>query len=97
MEAIQDLEILLSWHLRDRILTDKDNQRLLNGVGAQMDRERLLTFLHVPGVAPTNNRAERLLRPVVIARKVSQCSKNHAGAHARSALLSAIYTAKTVR
>lgn len=94
MEAIQDLEILLSWHLRDRILTDKDNQRLLNGIGEQMDRERLLTFLHVPGVEPTNNRAERLLRPAVIARKVSQCSKNAAGAHATSAFLSVIHTAK---
>jgi hypothetical protein len=93
-EAIQDIEILLSWHLRDRILTDKENQRLLNGIGEQMDRKRLLTFLHVPGVEPTNNRAERLLRPAVIARKVSQCSKNEAGAYATSAFLSVIQTAK---
>jgi transposase len=94
MEAILDLEILLSWHLRDRILADVDNQRLLDGIGAQMNRDRLLTFLHVPGVEPTNNRAERLLRPAVIARKVSQCSKNEAGAYATSAFLSVIQTAK---
>ena len=94
MEAILDLEILLDWHLRDRILPDKDNQRLLNGIGEQMNRDRLLTFLHVPGVEPTNNRAERLLRPAVIARKVSQCSKNEAGAYATSAFLSVIQTAK---
>lgn len=93
-QGILDLEVLLSWHLRDRILTDKDNQRLLNGIGEQMDRERLLTFLHVPGVEPTNNRAERLLRPAVIARKVSQCSKNEAGAYATAAFLSVIQTAK---
>jgi transposase len=94
LEAIQDLEVLLSWHLRDRILKDKDNQRLLNGIGEQMDNERLLTFLNVQGVEPTNNRAERLLRPAVIARKVSQCSKNEAGAYATSAFLSLIHTAK---
>ena len=93
-QGIEDLEILLSWHLRERILTDKDNQRLLNGIGEQMNRDRLLTFLHVPGVEPTNNRAERLLRPAVIARKVSQCSKNDAGAYATSAFLSVIQTAK---
>jgi transposase len=34
-------------------------------------RPHLLTFLHVPGVAPTNNLAERQLRPAVIARKLS--------------------------
>ncbi len=33
----------------------------------------MLRFLHEPGVEPTNNRAERALRPAVIARKVSQC------------------------
>ena len=75
-------------------MKDKDNQRLLNGIGEQMYRDRLLTFLHMPGVEPTNNRAERLLRPAVIARKVSQCSKNEAGAHATSAFLSVIHTAK---
>jgi len=93
-QGIEDLEILLSWHLRERVLTDKDNQRLLNGIGEQMRRGRLLTFLQEPGVEPTNNRAERLLRPAVIARKVSQCSKNEAGAYATSAFLSVIQTAK---
>ena len=93
-QGIEDLELLLSCHLRERVLTDKDNQRLLNGIGEQMRRGRLLTFLQEPGVEPTNNRAERLLRPAVIARKVSQCSKNEAGAYATSAFLSVIQTAK---
>ncbi len=57
-----------------------------------MDRGRLLTFLHHSGVEPTNNRAERMLRPAVIARKVSHCSKNDRGAHATSAFLSLIQT-----
>ena len=60
-------------------LTDPDNQRLLNGIGRHHDRGHLLRFLEDPQVEPTNNRAERALRPAVIARKVSQCSKNHGG------------------
>lgn len=90
--AVLDLEDRLTWHLRDRILRDDDNQRLLNGIGTQMDRGRVLTFLHEPGVEPTNNRAERMLRPAVIARKVSHCSKNERGAHATSVFLSVIQT-----
>jgi transposase len=41
----------------------------------------LLRFLEDPSIEPTNNRVERALRPTVIARKVSQCSKNEAGAN----------------
>ena len=91
---MEDIDLLLSCHLRNRTLKDKDNQRLLNGIGEQMSKGRLLTFLHEPGVEPTNNRAERMLRPAVIARKVSQCSKNDNGASATSAFLSVIHTAK---
>ena len=42
-------------------------------------REHLLTFLEVPGVAPTNNLAERQLRPAVIARKLSCGNKTESG------------------
>lgn len=94
MEKVENLAKRLTWHLRDRALKDDDNQRLLNGIGIQMDRDRILTFLHVPGVEPTNNRAERMLRPAVIARKVSHCSKNERGAYATSAFLSVIQTAR---
>ena len=93
-EKAKDLEVRLTRHLRDRILKDDDNQRLLNGIGEQMDRDRILTFLQVPGVEPTNNRAERMLRPAVIARKVSHCSKNERGAYAFSAFMSVIQTAR---
>jgi hypothetical protein len=72
-------------HLRPRRLTDPDNQRLLDGIGAQHDRGRLLRFLEDPTVEPTNNRSERALRPSVIARKVSHCSQNTAGAEAFAA------------
>ena len=65
-----DLNDELTNLLRDRTLRDPDNQRLLNGAGAQQDRGSLLRFLSEDGVEPTNNRAERDLRPAVIARKV---------------------------
>lgn len=51
-------------------------------VSACQDRGNLLRFLRVEGLEPTNNRAERALRPAVIARKVSHCSKNQRGAEA---------------
>jgi transposase len=86
----------LTAHLRDRTLRDPDNQRLLNGVGAQHDRGHVLRFLRDDAVEPTNNRAERDLRPVVIARKVSHCSKNQRGARAFEAFTSVLHTIRKV-
>jgi hypothetical protein len=88
----QRLRDALTHHLRPRILRDPDNQRLLNGIGRQHDRGHVLRFLADPQVEPTNNRAERVLRPAVIARKVSQCSKNPAGAQAFAAFKSVVQT-----
>jgi hypothetical protein len=72
----QEIEDLLTYQLRHRQLTDPDNQRLLDGIGWQHDRGRVLRFLHNPAIEPTNNRAERALRPAVIARKVSTVFQN---------------------
>ena len=91
---VQELEQKLTHHLRNRVLRDDDNQRLLNGIGGQNDRGHLLRFLFQTGVEPTNNRAERILRSAVIARKVSQCSKNQRGAKAFSAFVSVLQTAR---
>jgi transposase len=88
-----DLDDRLTHHLRDRELDDPDNQRLLDGIGAQQEAGRLLRFLVPPFVEPTNNRAERALRPAVIARKVSHCSKNQQGADAFTAFASIAQTA----
>jgi hypothetical protein len=55
------LDQKLTRHLRNRILRDDDNQRLLNGVGTQQDRGNLLRFLHEDAIEPTNNWAEREL------------------------------------
>ena len=78
-----------TYHLRDRPMSDADNWRLQN-LGWHHDRGNLLRFLDDP--RPTNNRAERALRPAVIARKVSHCSKNVGGADAFSAFTSVIRT-----
>jgi transposase len=90
-KQVEDLDSELTSHLRDRRLRDRDNQRVLNGVGVQHDRGHVLRFLR-EGVEPTNNRAERDLRPAVIARKVSHCSKNERGARAFEAFTSVLQT-----
>jgi transposase len=82
----------LTYHLRDRRLQDPDNQRLLNELGWHHDRGHLVRFLADPQIEPTNNRAERALRPAVIARKVSHCSKNDQGAYTFAAFTSVVRT-----
>ena len=58
----------------------KANERLRLGILKQRVLDRLWRFLKDPDIPPTNNAAERSLRTVVMARKVSQCSKNAVGA-----------------
>jgi transposase len=53
-------------------------------------RGEWLVFLHDPEVPPTNNHAERMLRPAVITRKVGGCNKNLMGALVHSILSSII-------
>jgi transposase len=90
----EQLEDQVTDHLRLRVLKDDGNQKLLDGIGLQHDCGSLLRFLTTAGVEPTNNRAERILRPAVIARKVSHCSKNQGGAEAFAAFLSIVQTAR---
>lgn len=81
---VADLEDRLAHHLRDRTFVDPDNQRLLDGIGAQNDQGHLVRFLHDFNLSPDNHLAEQQIRFAVIARKVSHCSKNDAGADAHS-------------
>jgi transposase len=82
----------VTWHLRDRRLADRDNQRLLDGLGRCHDAGSLPRFLDDPSIEPTNNRAERALRPAVIARKVSHCTRNARGTGAFEAWTSVLAT-----
>lgn len=88
------LKNAVTQHLADRELSDWDNQRLLRGLGRHHRAGNLLRFLDDPRVEPTNNRAERALRPAVIARKVSHCSKNDRGARAFEAFTTVVQTLK---
>jgi transposase len=90
---VERIEEQLTTHLRPRFLKDADNQRLLDGIGLQHDRGRVLLFLHDPAIEPTNNRGERALRPAVIARKLSHGSKNERGAEAFAGFTSVLQTA----
>jgi hypothetical protein len=76
--------------LLERHLTDADNARFAKLLRKQ--RARLLTFLYHDAVAPTNNLAERELRPAVIVRKTGGCNRSDAGAHAHAILNSVLRT-----
>jgi hypothetical protein len=56
---------------------DPDEERVANRLRKR--RQWLFTFLDHPGVEATNNRAERALRPAVIARKLSCGNKTQRG------------------
>lgn len=86
------LQAELTYHLRDRRLHDPDTQRLLNALGWHHDRGNVWRFLGDPRIEPTHNRADRALRPAVIARTVSHCSKNGHGAETFAAFTSVIRT-----
>jgi hypothetical protein len=58
---------------------------------ASRPRNRLRCLVD-PRVEPTNNRAERVLSPAVIARKVSHGSKTGRGAHTFTAFSSVVRT-----
>jgi hypothetical protein len=56
--------------------------------------EELFTFVRDPQVDPTNNAAERILRPLVIARKLSGGTRSAAGSTIRMVLYSLCATAR---
>jgi transposase len=76
--------------LLERHLTDPDNARFAKTLRKQ--RPRLLTFLYHPAVPPTNNAAERELRPAVVVRKTGGCNRTEAGADAHAILASVLRT-----
>ena len=54
----------------------------------------LLTFLDHPEIEPTNNRAERQLRPNVIMRKITFGNRSESGARNHQVIMSIIHTAR---
>ncbi len=55
-------------------------------------RDALFTFVRIPGVEPTNNNAERALRPFVIWRKTSYGSQSERGCRFSERLMTAART-----
>jgi transposase len=86
-EIENDLDALL-----DRRLGHSDERKLQDHY--LLHRDKLLTFLHYPGVPPTNNQSEQALRTSVIHRKVTNGFRSNWGANAYADLLSAIATSK---
>jgi hypothetical protein len=73
-------------------VVDSDVQRLRKRLVRH--REELFTFLADPAVSPYNNHAERLVRPAVISRKISQQNRSPRGAETQAILMSLFQTAK---
>ena len=76
--------------LLDTTYRTASNQRLAKHLRHQ--REYLFTFLHCPGLEGTNSRAERAIRPAVIARKVWGGNRNWSGANVQQILMSVLRT-----
>lgn len=79
-------EAFQSWRgrIREAVLRTVDGFHTAPGVEKALGRfrnhrEHLFTFLDHPNVPATNNLAERMLRPAVIARKVSCGNKTDSG------------------
>jgi transposase len=83
------LDILIS---KRRNLKDRDNVRFARRL--RKHRPHLLRFLYVDGLDPTNNLAERQLRPGVIIRKTNGCNRTKGGAEAHSILTSVMVTCR---
>lgn len=73
-----------------RRFSDADNARFAKRL--RKHRPHLLRFLYVDDLDPTNNLAERMLRPAVITRKTNGCNRTKGGAAAHSILSSVLVT-----
>lgn len=73
-----------------RRFSDADNARFAKRL--RKHRPHLLRFLYVDDLQPTNNLAERMLRPAVITRKTNGCNRTQDGATAHSILSSVLVT-----
>ena len=81
------LDRLLRYHL-----VDPDNDRLAARFAKH--RDHLFTFLYQEDVEPTNNLAERQLRPAVIARKLSAGNRTERGPRTHAVLASLAATCR---
>jgi transposase len=83
------LDALIS---KQRHLRDRENRRFARRL--RKHRPHLLRFLYVDDLEPTNNLAERQLRPGVIIRKTNGCNRAKSGAATHSVLASVLVTCR---
>lgn len=78
----------------DAVLRQRYRDRDCNRLGARLGRHlfELFTFLFHDGVDPTNNLAERMIRPAVVSRKNSYCNRSRHGAETQAILMSVLRT-----
>jgi transposase len=90
-QRAQDLEDRLDRLIAfSRRFSDPDNARFAKRL--RKHRPHLLRFLYVDDLQPTNNLAERMLRPAVITRKTNGCNRTLDGAAVHSILSSVLVT-----
>jgi transposase len=78
--AVGPLDYAPAEVLRDRIMNK--------------DHDKLFTFLRIKDVEPTNNHAERSVRPLVIMRKICMGTRSPSGSRSHSILASLLTTAR---
>ena len=78
--------------LADAEYADADARRLAKRLRKHTDE--LFTFLDYPDVTFDNNLAERMIRPAVILRKISQSNRSEKGAAVQAVLMSVYRTLK---
>lgn len=78
--------------LLDRRLSDPDNRHFAERL--RKHRHQLFAFLYHDSLEPTNNRAEREIRPAVVIRKTSACNRAPTGAHVHEVLASILRTCR---
>ena len=88
---VRKIRLRLAWCRRGSS-KDPDVERLKDRMA--IFKDEILTFLEEQEVEPTNNRAERALRPAVVARKISGGNRTEKGAEAHAVLMSIIQTCR---
>ena len=83
------LDLWLTWH---GAAPGEAVRRLARHVAEH--RDEWFRFLYDPEVPPTNNHAERMLRPAVICRKIGGCNKSLVGAGVHGVLASLAVSCK---
>lgn len=78
--------------LAEAAYADADAARLAGRLRKHTDE--LFTFLDHPAVPFENNLAERMIRPAVLLRKISQCNRSEKGAAVQAVLMSVYRTLK---